>query len=193
MNTSTSGHWCVQPSFPLDAVDVLFTTKGMTGNDKRNAARRLHRQFCHPPYEFLRKVLSSLDECDREFLYHLKAISQECMVCKRYKPTNSRPAVGNLFDPEKLQFNQVVSIDLKERNGRYILYIIDIVTRYTRAQFIKNKRQQTIVNKIIELWLSVFGSPAVFYADNGREFANEEMQEFGEQYGIVIKHTPAYS
>ena len=194
--TSLSGHWCVniQPSFPVDSVSVLFThLQDMSTNEKAKAAKHLHRQYCHPPFEFLRKVLKSFDECDAEFLTLLKKCTTECLVCKRYKPTIPRPAVGNLFDPDKMKFNEVVSLDLKYRNGKWILYMIDMVTRFTRATYVEDKTKETVVNKIIELWMPLFGAPRTFHMDNGGEFANDEMRELGNQFGIRIKHTPAYS
>ena len=52
----------------------------------------------------------------------LEKYSNCCFVCKRFKPTLPKPAVGNLFDPDKIKFNQVVSIDLKQyrTNGLFI-------------------------------------------------------------------------
>ena len=61
-------------------------------------------------------VLMNFGEVDKELLEELEKYSSACIVCKRYKPTVPKPAVGNLFDPEKMIFNQMVSIDLKERN-----------------------------------------------------------------------------
>lgn len=193
--TSTSGHWCIniQPSFPVEAISTLFSVSNMSYQQKKSAARHLHRQYCHPPYEFLEKVLKVFDENDEEFLQLLKQHSDKCDVCKRYKPTIPRPAVGNLFDPDKMRFNQYVSIDLKHRNGKYILYMIDMVTRYTRACYVQDKEKGTVVNKIIELWLPIFGAADTFHMDNGGEFANDEMRELGNRFGIRIKHTPAYS
>ena len=66
-----------------------------------------------------------------KFLHILEKHSNNCIVCKRYKPTIPKPAVGNLFDPDKMKFNQIVSIDLKHKNYKLIIYMIDIVTRYT--------------------------------------------------------------
>ena len=63
------------------------------------------------------------------------------------------------------------SLDLKEWNGRHILYMIDMVTRYTRAKFITNKRKETVVSTLLEMWISIFGAPGCFYSDNGGEFA----------------------
>ncbi|XP_066921692.1 uncharacterized protein [Clytia hemisphaerica] len=92
-----------------------------------------------------------------------------------------------------MKFNEVVSIDLKERNGKHILYLIDMVTRYTRADFFKSKEKHVVISKIIELWLPIFGAANTFHMDNGGEFANDEMRELGNQFGISIKHTAAYS
>jgi len=193
--TSPSGHWCVnvQPGFPEEVVDIMFSVQEMTPQEKESAAKRIHRQFCHPPFEFLKKVLNILDNPDKEFIDILKRHSEKCLVCKRYKPTIPRPAVGNLFDPDKMKFNEVVSIDLKQRNGKWIIYLIDMVTRYTRAAFVPSKEKQVIVSKILELWIPIFGAAKAFHMDNGGEFANDEMRELGNQFGINIKHTAAYS
>ena len=42
----------------------------------------------------------------------LEKYSNCCSVCKRFKPSLPKPVVGKLFDPDKMKFNQVVSIDL---------------------------------------------------------------------------------
>ena len=87
----------------------------------------------------------------------------------------------------------MVSIDLKERNGRLILYMTDVVTRYTRAIFIKSKKKEVIVDMIIQLWMSTFGAANMFLMDNSCEFANNELRELGNQFGINIKRTAAYA
>ena len=86
----------------------------------------------------------------------LEKYSNCCSVCKRFKPTLPKPAVVNLFDPDKIRFNQVVSIDLKQyrKNG---FYLIDVVTRYIRVAFFGNNCKETIVSIIIQLWGSIFG------------------------------------
>ena len=190
-----SGHWCIniQPGFPVEVVDVMFSVKEMSREQKTHAAKQIHRQFCHPTFEFMKKVLSGLNDPDKEFLNILENYTKNCEVCKRYKPSIPKPAVGNLFTPDKMKFNEVVSIDLKERNGKHILYLIDMVTRYTRADFVKSKEKHVVISKIIELWLPIFGAAKTFHMDNRGEFANDEMRELGNQFGISIKHTAAYS
>ena len=112
-----TGAFAIQPNFPLKAISVMFSVAHLPKETKVSVAERLHRQFCHPPYQFLKKVLMNFDEVDTELLEALEKYSSDCTVCKRYKPTISKSAVGNLFDPQKMKFNQMVSIDLKERNG----------------------------------------------------------------------------
>ena len=52
----------------------------------------------------------------------LEKFSSCCSVCERFKPTLPKPAVGNLFDPDKIKFNQVLRMDLKQykTNGLFI-------------------------------------------------------------------------
>ena len=71
--------------------------------------------------------------------------------------------------------------------------MIDVVTRYSRAVFIKRKRKEVIVDMIIQLWMSIFGAANIFLMDKGGEFANDEMRELGNQFAINIKHTAAYA
>ena len=40
--------------------------------------------------------------------------------------------------------------------------MIDVITLYTRPAFMKNKTKETVAEKIMELWLPLFGAPDVF-------------------------------
>ena len=63
-----------------------------------------------------------------EFLDILGKYSKNCIVCKRYKPTIPKPVAGNLFNPDTMKFIIIVSIDLKQRKDKLIIYMIDVVT-----------------------------------------------------------------
>ena len=50
-----------------------------------------------------------------------------------------------------------LTFDLKKwRDGRYILYAIDIFTRFSVAILIKNKKLETISEALLEEWVPVF-------------------------------------
>ena len=85
-------------------------------------------------------MLSVFDE-DTEFLDILEEYSKNCIVCKRCMPTIPKPAIGNLFNQDKIKCNNIVSIDLKQRKDKLIIYIIDVVTQYTRAAFITKQKK----------------------------------------------------
>ena len=192
--TSKSGLWYIeiQPNSPLEAISVMFSVALLSKEEEVYVAERLHRQFSHPSYQFLKKVLMNFGQVDKELLEAVEKYSSDCIVCKRYKSTIPKPAVGNLFNHEKMKFNQMAS-NLKERNGRSILYMFDVVIRCTRAIFIKSKKKEVIVDMIVQLWMCIFGAANMFLMDNGGEFANDELRELGNQFGVKIKHTAAYA
>ena len=66
-------------------------------------------------------------------------------------------------------------------------------SRYVRAEFIDTKQKHTVVDKIFKMWISIFVSAVAFLIDNGREFADDEVPELGNQSSIFIKHTTSYA
>ena len=60
--------------------------------------------------------------------------------------------------------NNIVRIDLKQRKDKLIIHMI---------AFIKNKTKETVVEKIIELWLPLFAD--IFLMNNDGEFANDAL------------------
>ena len=84
----------------------------------------------HPPP--MRKV--TIEQTLMKFLQNLEKNSNNCTICKRCKPTIPKPTAGNLFEPNKMNFNQIASIDLKHRNSKLITHVKDVVTRYKRKQ-----------------------------------------------------------
>ena len=43
-------------------------------------AARIHREFCHPSFEFLKKVLAIFNEDDHEFLSVLEKYCKNCDI-----------------------------------------------------------------------------------------------------------------
>ena len=46
---------------------------------------------------------------------------------------------------------------------------------YTSADFVQSNCKETIVSKINQLWLLIFGAANTFLTDNGGEFTNDEV------------------
>ena len=129
---------------------------------------------------------------DTDFLKAIDDACDNCEVCEQFKRPPLRPVVGlRLAD----NFNETVCMDLKEHvHGQsWILHLIDAATRYSTASLIYSKRQEEVVKKIFNIWISYFGAPKMFLSDNGGEFANETFREMGEKFNIVITITAAES
>ena len=88
----------------------------------------------------------------------------------------------------------MVTLDLKEYNDCcYILYMIDMFTRFIVGAFIGNKRAETISEALLRKWISVFGVIEMLHSDGGNEFNNEEPTSIYEHLNVKTSSTAAYS
>ena len=69
---------------------------------------------------------------------------------------------------------------------------MDLLTKFTLGNFIKDKTPDAIVNTIVQMWIgSGLGSPEKFLADNGMEFANKRFRDMCENLNIQVPNTAA--
>ena len=140
LNLTTSGHYCI----PIDRmeeipVEEVFSVKceEMDSKDRYKTLVKLHRQFAHPPPKKLKSLLQNSGLWRNEYVDLLEEINKSCDLCKRYAKTPPRPVVGL---PMATHFNEAVAMNLKQWNGRCILHIIDMWSRYTVSVLINNKK-----------------------------------------------------
>ena len=95
----------------------------------------------------------------------MEKIDNTCVPCKQLTRTLPRPVVGL---PMAKRFNQVVAIDLKHwQEGKWILYLIDMWSRYTQSAFIDRKKTTNVIDQIMKLWVGTFGVMEGVLHDNG--------------------------
>ena len=112
-------------------------------------------------------------------------------MCKKFKKSLGRPKVTI---PKVMDFNEVVSLDCKQFGDRYDLWMVCTFTRFIQGKVLKNKEALTVVNALYEAWNCRLGFPSRgFWADNGGECQNGEMEEFSIKAGFSIKFGPTYS
>ena len=71
---------------------------------------------------------------------------------------------------------------------------MDSFTRFIQGIVINNKRAETIIDALSEVWSLRFGYPTRgFWADNGSEFQNKETVELMSKLNLKIEFGPAYS
>ena len=77
-------------------------------------------------------------------------------------------------------------------NNRYILVIIDSLTRFMEASAIPNKSAESVLKGMLEIF-SRRGMPASVLADNGLEFKNQLLYDTLKRGGCHLQHTTPYS
>ena len=65
-------------------------------------------------------------------------------------------------------FNHIVAMDLHEIDTNfYYLHTIDLFSRLSAAAIIRGKDSNVIVDKFMQIWVSIYGVPEVgVYTDN---------------------------
>ena len=121
----------------------------------------------------------------------IKKVCENCKVCQKFKKSQSKPKVAL---PKVTDFNQVVTLDLKQFDGKNVLWAVDSFTRFIQGIVINNKKAETVIEALSSVWCLHFGYPNHgFLADNGSEFQNKEMCEFMSKLGLRIEFGAAYS
>ena len=78
-------------------------------------------------------------------------------------------------------------------DNRFILSVIDHLTRFVILIAIKDKAARTIVRHLIERVSSVFGSPETLHSDQGKELDNELVKELQSVLGIRKRVQPLFA
>ena len=193
LNLTTSGHYCI----PIDkTVEVPVETvcavnfENLNTQEKHKTLLKLHRQFAHPPKKRLASLLKDAGIWKAEYEADLDQIENRCELCKVYAKTPSRPVIGM---PMASRFNEKVAMDLKQWNGRWILHIIDMWSRYTLSTFIDRKKPCNVIDALMKEWVGRFGVMGSLMTDNGGEFNSDEVREITSILNIQLCTTAAES
>ena len=192
LNVTSCGHYCV----PLDrdvCVEHVTAVKldELSSADRLKVLLKLHRQFAHPTRGKLETLLRDAGVWREQCAQDLEKIENNCTLCKQYIRTPSRPVVGF---PMAKRFNQVVAMDLKHwGEGKWILYLIDMWSRYTQSAFIDRKKTTMVIDQIMKIWIGTFGVMEGILTDNGGEFSSEEMRDVASVLNIRVNTTAAES
>ena len=192
-NLTTSGHYCI----PIDRmeeipVEEVFSVKleEMDSKDRYKTLVKLHRQLAHPPLKKLKSLLQNAGLWRNEYVDLLEEINKSCDLCKRYAKTPPRPVVGL---PMATHFNETVAMGLKQWNGRWILHIIDMWSRYTVSVLINRKKPSNVIDALMQRWVAVFGVMGSIMTDNGGEFSSDETREVMSMLNVRLLTTAAES
>ena len=96
--------------------------------------------------------------------------------------------------PKSSSFNKIVTLDLKEFGSKYILWIVENFTRFIQGKLIPNKKVDTIISALPDMWCMNLGFPTNgFFTDSGGEFANIKHDKLTSKLRLTVKFRLAFS
>ena len=202
MKETDSGHYSVRIDPPDDdkqfvkensSLECLVCDENVARELNLKEVEKLHQYFGHVSQQKLENLIKNANKMSPEVQSNLKKVYSNCQSCALNKKSNPRTKVAL---PRAVKFNDVVSIDLKdykEGEHRYIVYMVDLFSRFTVGSLIPNKNPSTIGSVILEKWIAPMGRMRVLHSDRGGEFNNEELTVLAEYLGVRSTFTAAYS
>ena len=155
------------------------------------AIRKVHEVTSHKSAEQLLQHYRRANLIGPNTVNLIKQIVRDCKICQKFGRSMVKPKIAL---PNARSFNEIVTLDLKQFGNNYVLWCIDSFTRFIQGKLLRNKKAETVLNAINECWNLPFGIPAVgFYADNGTEFKNVNMDKLISKLVISISYGLAYS
>ena len=156
--------------------------------------KKLHHYYGHTSCDKLLNFLQKTGKDTTAFKKELLEIEKSCESCIRTKRRKPRPrsAIPRADAP-----NQILTIDLKEWETKgkktYIIYMIDMFSRLTAGAFVNNKHPETVVNCLLEHWITHYGKMRAIHSDIGGEISNSTMQDVANKLGVELTTTASYS
>ena len=123
---------------------------------------------------------------------------KRCLRCQEAKGRKPAPSpLKNL--PLCEEPNERIHADLfgplKSRSAEgncYILVITDAFSKYAELVALPDKKAETVAKAIFERWVCRFSVPRMIVTDNGKEFANEMLEDLCKFMGIKQNKTTPY-
>jgi len=118
-----------------------------------------------------------------------------CKTCQKRKGIGRRAPLQHA--PEAVHPMERVSADLVDLHSsssgnRYVLVMVDQLTRYLQLVPLPNKEAETVVRAIIDHFITLFGPPRLLQTDGGLEFNNALFRSVCEDLTVQTHVTTAF-
>ena len=140
----------------------------------------------------------------REYLWlsmvnDVKEYCKSCIACAHSHPAPSRPSVPFTVTSQPQERWQDIAMDIKgpfgkkpTNNGnRYVLVVVDLLTRAAEMIPIPNKSAKTVASGLIRNVFCRRGIPESISTDRGCEFDNQTLSTISNELGIDEKRISA--
>lgn len=122
---------------------------------------------------------------------------KSCIECKRYKPTNMKPA-GLLQTVSSNRRFEIIAVDLfgplpvTPQGNQWILIVEDLCSRWTELFPLKIASAENCAHALLNEIFLRYGIPRRLHSDNGSQFISAVMQKLTFCLGIQQSFTPVY-
>ena len=200
MRETPSGHFSIQLELPRTGVEYCRTVECLISSipsENNNELtleniEKLHHYFGHRSKQ-LAQLIKNSNKYSETVQKLLDQVESKCTSCKLNQKSKPKPKVAF---PRATKCNEVVSLDLKEyKSGayKYIMYAVDLFSRFTVGGLITDKKPATVGTTLLEKWVAPMGLMKFIHSDRGGEFCCEELTEIAEYLGVRSTFTAAYS
>ena len=192
VNTTSAGHFIIDlleqdEAFMIEEVCVVDMLKADMETQQK-LLNKLHKQFGHRTKRVFVSLLKDTGNWTPHFSEMIDKIINGCEGCILRRRNPDRPVVAL---PRAEDFNEILTMDLKIWKGQYILYMIDLFSRFTIATVISRKKPANVIDAVFKYWITYFGTPGKVMTDNGGEFTGEEMREVTSVLNVYKDTTAA--
>ena len=144
----------------------------------------------------------TLNKLKRKFHWHragedIKWWIRNCVTCqKRKRPGKTPKAPLQIYlsgEPnERIAMDIVGPFVESERGNVCILVIVDHFTKYAKAVALPDMTSASILDAIMNGWVSIFGAPTLLHSDRGTNMESHQIHEFCRLLSIKKTKTAAY-
>ena len=135
-------HPMVELQVKSEEEEVVYYMENSNDNvTSYKGIRKVHEVHGHKSVDNLMHAYKTADLLTPSLKKTVKRVVDDCKTCQKYKKSVPRPQ-STL--PKASNFNQIVTLDLKEMDGKYILWIIcSSFSRFIQGVLIPNKNAET--------------------------------------------------
>ena len=126
---------------------VLFIDNNVDKITSYKGVKKVHEIHDHKYVTNLLHAYKVADLLTPELKTTVNRVVKDCKICQKFKKSVPRPQVTL---PKSTDFNQIVTLDLKEISGKYILWIICSFSRFMQGVLTPNKRAETVIKALNE-------------------------------------------
>ncbi|KAF8625757.1 hypothetical protein AX15_005211 [Amanita polypyramis BW_CC] len=157
-----------------------------------------HARYGHVSHSGLRKLFQR--NLVDNFNVDINSVPTDCTVCAKNKLTreNPRQKLGGIKTklPGELTHTDVwgPTSSVSENGMSYFLTCIDDYSRYVTVYFLKQKNEagKKITEHLTMLQTKYRSMPGALRADNGKEYVNQALTAWCNEWGIGLQFTAPY-